>query len=457
MEENKTKEKAIIERIKKQLSKKLREEDGYKIASEVRWGSTSSNMVCDLVIRNNKYLIAIFEIVLLNDFVRQSRDHLIKMAHIDRGHAGANLPILVIYCEEDKTFKITFPVYISEILQKKSFYKSYDLFKPIAIESKDINLLVRIIKDVYKIKIDTFKEINTDIGGDDKQLKFYQSSEKVLDPNWCREQLGVATCKNGKSKKITCKEICRYSSLDSLFSSLRYKTIRMNGLPGMNDRNEGLFAWNMIYKLDQTDNEENKKRRRETNNAFIVSYSSSNLIDDLNQWRLYGDDAKGVCCVYSILQDKLKDRFFLHNVRYIKESNGSDNISDGLLRLFLEYSKDHSDLSYYDLSPAIFFYKPDSYKTEDEIRLLVDNKKTKAYNAPEYKREWVLTNANNIPNPYIDISIDDIPIKLEKIILGPNMNDVDTIQAQLETLLEQQGISAIVELSSIKSYRNSDK
>ena len=120
----------------------------------------------------------------------------------------------------------------------------------------------------------------------------------------------------------------------------------MNGLPGMNDKNEGLFAWNMIYKLDNTDNEENKKRRRETNNAFIVSYSSSNLIDDLTQWRLYGDDAKGVCCVYKIDKDKLIDRFFLHNVRYIKESDNSDDISDDLLHLFLEYSKEHSDLRY---------------------------------------------------------------------------------------------------------------
>ena len=85
---------------------------------------------------------------------------------------------------------------------------------------------------------------------------------------------------------------------------------------------------------------------------------------------------------------------------------------------------------------------------------LTDNKKTTAYNNNPYKREWVLTSANKIPNPYIDISLDEIPLKLEKIILGPNMNDIDTIQVQLEAMLEQQNIKASVEPSKIDVYRN---
>ena len=351
-----------------------------------------------------------------------------------------------------KSYNLIYPISLFKKLLLEFPNKE---FEPIQVIS-NLNDVISILKESSEI-IDKPKEKSTSIDSDENPLQFYKSTDQVLDPNWCRDKLGEASCKNNESEMVRCDEVCRYSSLDSLFSSLKFKTIRMNGLPGMNDKNEGLFAWNMIYKLDNTDNEENKKRRRETNNAFIVSYSSSNLIDDLTQWRLYGDDAKGVCCVYKIDNDKLIDRFFLHNVRYIKESDNSDDISDELLHLFLEYSKEHSNLRYYDLSPAIFFYKPDSYESEDEIRLLVDNKKTTAYKTPVYPREWVLTNANNIPNPYIDIPLDDFPLKLNRIILGPNMNDVDTIQAQLETMLEQQGIKATVELSNIKSYRNPTK
>ena len=453
MEDNKTKEKAIIEKLKKQLSKKLLEEDGYEISSNVKWGSTSSNMVCDLVVRNNPHLLALFEIVQFVDNINSAQRALSRMAYLNDTERDEDLPILVTYCEENDEFGILFHLSFLSVFIDKTHYnkKEFDIKRR---GFKDIDFLIQVIKDVYNVKTDISKENSSDVDSDDKQLRFYQSTEKVLDPDWCREQLGIAKCRNEKSELIQCELICRYSSLDSLFSSLKYKTIRMNGLPGMNDRNEGLFAWNMIYKLESADNEANKKRRRETNNAFIVSYSSSNLIDDLTQWRLYGDDAKGVCCVYSILQDKLKDRFFLHNVRYIKETNKNEDISDDLLHRFLKYN---SNLNYYDLSPAIFFYKPDSYKSEDEIRLLVDNKKTSAYNTPVFKREWVLTNANSIPNPYIDIPLSDIPLKLKTIILGPNMNDVDTIQAQLETLLEQQGIVADVVLSKVTSYRNPTK
>ena len=47
----------------------------------------------------------------------------------------------------------------------------------------------------------------------------------------------------------------------------------MNGLPGMNDKTEGLFAWNLLNKLESMMNEEGRKRKREMNNAFIVSFS----------------------------------------------------------------------------------------------------------------------------------------------------------------------------------------
>ena len=443
MEENQDQKTKIIKRIKLQLSRKLKGIDGYKITPNVRWGSTSSNQFIDLVVRRNKNLLAFFKIVLEEEYITSSRKLLVNSVY--SSFKEYNPPILITYCEENKTYNLVFPIGLFDKLKIEFPDNEYKQIQVIS----NLNDVISVLEKSSEV-LDKPEEKSTSID----PLQFYKSTDQVLDPNWCREKLGEASCKNNESKMIRCDEICRYSSLDSLFSSIKHKTIRMNGLPGMNDKNEGLFAWNMIYKLDNTDNEENKKRRRETNNAFIVSYSSSNLIDDLTQWRLYGDDAKGVCCVYKIDKDKLIDRFFLHNVRYIKESDNSDDISDDLLHLFLEYSKEHSDLRYYDLSPAIFFYKPDSYESEDEIRLLVDNKKTSAYKTPIYKREWVLTNANNIPNPYIDIPLDDFPLKIDRIILGPNMNDVDTIQAQLETMLEQQGINATVELSNIKSYRN---
>ena len=230
----------------------------------------------------------------------------------------------------------------------------------------------------------------------------------------------------------------------------------MNGLPGMNDKTEGLFAWDIIYKSDSTDNQNERRRNDEINNAFIVSFSDEDSCDDLTLWRLYGDDAKGVWCEYEIIEEKLRDRFYLGKVNYIDKKSNNDTISDPLLKQFKEIV-DNSDLPYIDFSPIIFFYKNKAFEVENEVRLLVDNKNDKNYNNPQYDRNWVLTNSNNIPNPYIDIPLNEIPLKLVKIFLGPNINDADTISSQLETMLEQIGINAEVQLSNIETYRNPSK
>ena len=203
------------------------------------------------------------------------------------------------------------------------------------------------------------------------------------------------------------------------------------------------------------ENDELRKSMSEINNAYIVSFSHKDKIDDLTQWRLYGDDAQGVCCVYSIIPHKVKDRFFLHDIKYINPKSYGGVINDSHLESLRNYIKDQNKLTYLDLSPTIFFYKSEIFASEKEIRLLVDNKNTSAYKRNQYQREWLLTNSNKIPNPYIDVFLDDIPLKLEKILLGPNMKDVDTIQVQLETMLHQQNINAKVELSKISGYRNS--
>lgn len=271
-------------------------------------------------------------------------------------------------------------------------------------------------------------------------LKMSRSDNNVLDPSWCRKKLA----------EYNKNEVCRFSSLASLFSSLVYRTIRLNGLPGMNDKDEGLCAWNLIYTSEDV-RDKIIKRDMEINNAFIVSYSDIEKEDDLTQWRLYGDDCKGVCCVYTIDKNKLKDRFYLHKVNYVSIE---PPIKDTFLKNIRDYVNEHK-VEYFDLSPIIFFYKPDDFKVEDEVRLLFDNKTTPAYETPPYKRDWLLTNSNNIPNPYIDVPLDKVPLKLKKVILGPNMSDIDIIAVQLKTMLQQQDMmDVIVEMSKVKSYRN---
>ena len=414
-------ERETQQKIINELGQHLKITDGYFIKSEVKWGSTSRGMRFDLVVEKNNTIIAIFEIKHNERGVKMAKDIMLN-------YVMNNTPA---------EFFIIYNI-------KKCEYLIYDKRSE---SSTTINLedIACKIKDIFQEKYN--KNENTDSNNIKTNLRFYANTEKILDPEFCREELG---------KLLSGEKICRYSSLESIFSMLKFKTLRMNGLPGMNDKTEGLFAWNLLNRIESMQNEEGRKRKREINNAFIVSFSKEEEKDKLDMWRLYGDDAKGVCCIYSVLKDKIKDRFFLHDVKYINNNDEIAEIDDPHLERLRKYIENQNKLTYLDLSPSIFFYKPKDFENEKEVRLLVDNKKTTAYNNSQYKREWVLTNANKIPNPYIDISLDEIPLKLEKIILGPNMNDIDTIQVQLEAMLEQQNIKASVEPSQIDVYRNSN-
>lgn len=415
----------IINSIYNNLSEVFKELIGFEIEKEVRWGLTTSGRSFDIVVRYDRRIVAIFEI-------KQSK----------RGVDFAKKSILpYVMSNSIARLFIIFNAQVNE-------YYIYSLNRQ---NISDIKTLERtqsfscVTERIQKIADSSSKVGSNNINKQhiEDGISFYDSSKNELAPGWCRNQL----------KPFLGDRLCRYSSLDSLFYMLNSQTVWMNGLPGMNDKNEGLFAWNIINNPDSMPTEEMIRRKQLTNNIFIVSLSDKSKIDDLNQWRLYGDDTKGVCCVYSVLSDKIKDRFFLHPVKYIWGNENNHRLRDKLLLNIKKYAK-RFDKNCPDFSPVIYFYKPKDYEYEKEVRLLFDNKKTSVYSTSEEERKWQLTKSNNIPNPYIVIQLDQFPLKLEEIILGPNMSDVDTIIAQLETLLKQKNMTATIRTSDRTSYRN---
>lgn len=425
-----------------ELTKLLSAGEGFEIEQEVRWGPPSDYAVFDITVRKNGYLTTVFEV---QDHSQGAVIAGVIMPYYVFNHTPASL--CIVYNSENHAFYLYNRKKIGGGDQNVVYYDD-DFDHEIKdrhandLIVNELNIVVQHIKRVSERQIAELipkpsKNVDNQFG-----LKFYGGT--VLDPRWCREQLGV----------FTDDKICRYSSLDSLFSTLKYGTFRMNGIPGMNDKDEGLFAWNLINNTHKLSTNTGKERQELNNNVFIISYSDYSKRDNLSMWRLYGDDSRGVCCVFSVLKDKIKDRFFLHKVKYIEPPLEGQALNDDMLTKLKSFINLQSDKKNLDFSPIVFYYKHKDYEIEDEVRLLVDNKETSAYIYPRFKSEWLLTSSNCIPNPYIDIQKDDFPLKLERIILGPNMNDIDTIQVQLETLLRQNSIKAEVELSEKTSYRN---
>ena len=420
-----------IEIIRKNLLRYLNElskdSNYFSVISGFVWGATSQQMIFDIAVTYKSNMIAVIEYV--DGDQKDLRETTQFMAPYVFLYTKSFL--FACYSRKTDTFMIC----------TKDTFKSLE-----DVRLQDVRSLRSIARMVFEfVKSNNESENKTNNKISRNHLVFYdEDSQKELDPEWCRTQLD----------SVPCNKICRYSSLDSLFSSLKYQTFRMNGLPGMNDKDEGQIIWKIID--NRLPNETIKQRKGLINSAFIISYSSDDKIDDLTQWRLYGDDAKGVCCVFSVQLDKVKDRFFLHPITYYDyDMIKMDGITDNkVINKLINHMENLSDLDYFDPTPLINFFKRKIFSIEEEVRLLVDNKESKAYTTPPFQREWLLTNSNNILNPYIDIPFKDFPLKLERIILGPNMNEIDTIQIQLEAMLNQLGLGVEVGVSEITSYRN---
>lgn len=233
----------------------------------------------------------------------------------------------------------------------------------------------------------------------------------------------------------------KYTSLDTLLKILKTENLMMFSLAGMNDRKEiGFYTSN--------ENNENTKRYydlelmsvlRESNKRFITSLTS--LLDNLDMWRFYGDNGQGVSIEFAIS----KNYPFLYPISYYgKENNFLSEIK--------EFVDSQSELKFKSLSLRRWQYyiKPDCFKEEKEFRILIEK------NKPD---DWCLTSTGVI-TPCINYNLDlrssqinEPPVTINSIILGPNMKEKDRNMMQLEFLMKSKGFRPIrIDKSKIDCY-----
>ena len=217
------------------------------------------------------------------------------------------------------------------------------------------------------------------------------------------------------------KEFYRYVPFDTAFSILKNETYRMNGIAGMNDKSEGDIRNSISYEII------------DANSIFISSFST--LEDNLTMWRLYGDNAKGACLVFTAKGNTESDLFSLYPVSY--EDEDKQIIIDLYDRGFIINN----------IERWIYFFKSKHFKTEKEVRLLVLDRSN--------KKEWYKTNDSSIINPYIEIDLNDskFPLKLTKVILGPKCPESAYNKAQMESMIEDKKLDIKVLPSKIEIYR----
>jgi len=238
----------------------------------------------------------------------------------------------------------------------------------------------------------------------------------------------------------------KYTTMNTLFEILKSGSIRLNSIISMNDKTETSF----LSDLAKNYNEPTESADLSTimaNNTHIISFSTNT--DNLDMWRWYGDDGKGVCMVFE--RDVEKDEE-VKSVTYVdaKLQKKIDKV-----RVFLcDLKKEGVDFRFHLLEDYRHYIKPNEYKPEDECRVIV---KTGRHDG------WFVHSDNGIMTPFITARLVDMlacekegvfPYKLSKIILGPKFRESVINKTQIRMLcFERRWYDVEIEDSRIRSYR----
>lgn len=227
--------------------------------------------------------------------------------------------------------------------------------------------------------------------------------------------------------------IYRYTSLDAALSILNNKTYRMYGIVGMNDKSEIDYFDEYCYAA------KDMISYQELNNLFLSACSL--LKDNLTMWRLYGDDAKGVCLSFDINPNIIND-FVLQTISYADDEKKDANLD-------IIHDLLNANVVFSDIGKWKHFFKTKDYSIEQEVRLLFQNKDSVK------KRDWIKSNDYSIINPYVEFDLFDseFPLTLKEIVLGPKCPEKETNKYQLIDLINQNNLPISVNISDIKNYR----
>ncbi|MES2456851.1 MAG: DUF2971 domain-containing protein [Bacteroidota bacterium] len=239
-----------------------------------------------------------------------------------------------------------------------------------------------------------------------------------------------------------------YTSFESLFGILNSGNLHMSSLVGLNDKSEVNFVNNFMGS--GFGNPNNPLTIAYHNNHFIFCLSENR--DQLNQWRLYGDDASGVMLEFEI-------DHYNFPTKEMKISKVTYDLGlFALIKEWLEYCKDYLGVGFgfYQIDYWKFFYKNEDYKDENEVRLLIKNFQNE--DNPAYVQEYFKLNRHGIIIPFLEINcigFSNKLIKLKGVMLGPKCAEPELKIAQISYMISKKypELEIQVSKSRIDHYR----
>ncbi|WP_400073772.1 DUF2971 domain-containing protein [Zobellia russellii] len=452
-------EKKIFERLKLDIGDK-----SLRIVSQDRWKTPILNRWFDVVIYKGNNPLAVFEIKSSlgnKNILATATDQVRSSLSITNARFGVVTDNETFYIYDRNEKEIDFiEASFEDVIGKITNVKN------VQINQKIKRQILSIIKESAQIYLSKNSEIS-DFLKDEKiisKIKFDSNRNSFYFEDRLKN---IKSFENQFFNKIFGEfletKICRYTTLDTLFSMLNYLSFRMNGLVGMNDKSEVNYVDNYLNGVERPLSKMHHTTVIALNKRYITSCSKINRKDELTLWRLYADDGTGVCLVFNIKRENLNDKVLIQRVKYA-DQNGNHPELD-----FLKHIREGVEaltgftFEFRNIGLWKHFFKPYDYAIEEEVRLLIIEDPS----LNPLDSNWVKTFTHSIINPFIDFQLNNsvFPIHLSEIILGPKSPEQDSNIVQLQEMIRRKRNHIIakkldsdlkrlkVKTSKIKHYR----
>lgn len=355
-------------------------------------------------------------------------------------------------------FDDTIPFDFTEI-KNVTFDKVVSIIKKFDLKNYSISKEM-ICKVLNKCAVSQGIDITSYLESIDENNIEYNNKEYWLDKN-SEIKLITYLLNDGKSIPSTLYRYTSVRSLERIFCEKERSSVHgMSSLVAMNDTTEVDYANNYLCKKSvEINQKELEKERNSSMHAYITSFSDKE--DDLTMWRLYGDNAKGVCIIYDKSKEISTPYYMLSRVSYAnkdKHDKKLDFIAD-LMKTRIRGRKFKLRQWYI----WQHFFKPYEYNVESEVRLLafVDEISLCLCN---YERKW-LTTSNGIYMPVLQIPLKskseellEYPLTIKGIILGRKFIEKETNKISWEYKIKDENGDSVHEdfnvcISQIDNYR----
>ena len=385
-----------------------------------------------------------YSVVLVDDkFICSERNYQVKSPKRDKGKFSFNIP--QIEFQEPREISYEELVEIIKGFEPDNYKKIYK-------------------KDIDGFFISHSKPHNIDINKslsliDEKDMEF-NNNECWLEPK-AETRFMTSLLNDGELPS----KLYRYTSsvtLYRIFSSKDDPKLHhsLSSLITMNDVTEVDYANSYLLKnnVDMINSVCIEDNRKNSVHTFITSLSDKK--DDLTMWRLYGNNATGVCIAYEYDETNFDFSYFmLARVSYADE-NKKNNKLDFIAEL-LQSSIGGRKFRLNNWNIWQHFFKPHEYQIESEVRLLAFADEFETLLA-KYEKKWITTSDNIFaPILLLPLKSEDrqcYPLTIKGIMLGSKfpekeMNRIAWEQKIKDEFNEFVSSDFYVKCSAIDSYR----